>query len=133
MLTTILTWLRAYPALAYGVWLQVGLALLALAAMPFDKRKILGVNPWIKPLKFDLSTLIVFVTIAAILTGIEGHATARYWIAAAISVSLSSETGRQFTTWMLLGSIAWRWRTALPAAATTASPKKVFPYGRSQR
>ena len=91
MLTTILTWLRAYPALAYGVWLQVGLALLALAAMPFDKRKILGVNPWIKPLKFDLSILIVFVTIAAILTGIEGHATTRYWIAAAISISLSSE------------------------------------------
>ena len=91
MLTTIMGWLAAYPILAYGVWLQVGLALSALVAMPFDKRKILGINPWFKPLKFDLSILIVFVTIAAILTGIEGHATARNWIAAAISISLSAE------------------------------------------
>ena len=69
MLTTILGWLRAYPILAYGVWVQLGLALFALVAMPFDKRKILGINPWIKPLKFDLSILIFFVTMAAILSG----------------------------------------------------------------
>ncbi len=91
MLTTILGWLTAYPILAYGVWLQLGLALFALVAMPFDKRKILGINPWIKPLKFDLSILIFFVTIAAILTGFEGYAIARTWIAAAIAISLSAE------------------------------------------
>ena len=91
MMTTMLGWLTAYPILALGVWLQVGLALFALAAMPFDKRKILGLNPWIKPLKFDLSILIVFVTIAAILTGFERYAVARTWIAAVISVSLSVE------------------------------------------
>ena len=91
MLTTILGWLTAYPILAYGVWLQLGLALFALVAMPFDKRKILGINPWIKPLKFDLSVLILFVTIAAILNGFERYATARILIAAAISVSLSVE------------------------------------------
>ncbi len=91
MLTTILGWLTAYPILAYGVWLQLGLALFALVAMPFDKRKILGINPWIKPLKFDLSVLIVFVTIAAILNGFERYAVARTAIAAAISISLSAE------------------------------------------
>ena len=91
MLTTILGWLTAYPILEYGVWLQIGLALFALVALPFDKRKILGINPWIKPLKFDLSILIVFVTIAAILTGFERYAVARTWIAAAISISLSVE------------------------------------------
>ena len=89
MLTTILGWLTAYPILAYGVWVQVGLALFALVAMPFDKRKILG--PWIKPLKFDLSILIFFVTMAAILSGFERYAIARTSIAAAISISLSVE------------------------------------------
>ncbi len=91
MLTTILGWLTAYPILAYGVWLQVGLALFALVAMPFDKRKILGINPWIKPLKFDLSILITFVTMAAILNGFERYATARTVIAAVLSISLSAE------------------------------------------
>ncbi len=91
MVTTILGGLTAYPALAYGVWLQLGLALCALVGMPFDKRVILGINPWIKPLKFDLSVLIVFLTIAAILTGFERYAIARTWIAAAISISLSVE------------------------------------------
>lgn len=91
MVPTILGWLTAYPILAYGVWLQCGLALFALVALPLDKRKILGINPWIKPLKFDLSVLIVFVTIAVILTGFERHAIARTWIASAISISLSAE------------------------------------------
>ena len=91
MLTTILGWLTAYSILAYGMWLQLGLALFALVAMPFDKRKILGINPWIKPLKFDLSIMITFVTIAAILNGFERYAGARTAIAATISISLSAE------------------------------------------
>ena len=91
MLTTIQGWLTAYPILAYGVWLQLGLALFALVAMPFDKRKILGINPWIKPLKFDLSILIFFVTMAAILDGFERYASVRTAIAATLSISLSAE------------------------------------------
>ena len=91
MLTTILGWLTAYPILAYGVWLQLGLAIFALVAMPFDKRKILGINPWIKPLKFDISVLIFFVTMAAILNGLERYASARTVIAAILSISLSAE------------------------------------------
>ena len=91
MLKTILGWRRAYPILAYGVSLQLGLALFALVAMPFDKRKILGINPWIKPLKFDLSIMILFVTMAAILDGFEGDAGVRTAIAATIAISLSAE------------------------------------------
>ena len=91
MLTTILGWLTAYPILAYGAWLQLGLALFALVAMPFDKRKILRINPWIKPLKFDLSILIFFVTMAAILSGFERYASIRTAIAATLSISLSAE------------------------------------------
>ena len=35
--------------------------------MPFDSRRILGLNPWIKPLKFDVSTLIFLLTMALML------------------------------------------------------------------
>ncbi len=91
MLTTMLGWLAAYPVLAYGVWLQLGLALFALLAIPFDKRKILGVNPRIKPLKFDLSILIFFVTMAGILNGFGRYASVRTAIATTLSLSLSAE------------------------------------------
>lgn len=91
MLTTVRGWLAAYPLLATGVWIQVGLAAFALLAMPFDKREILGINPWMKPLKFDLSILILFVTIAAFLSGFERFANARNLIAGAISIALTAE------------------------------------------
>ena len=88
---TIRGWLAAYPLLAGGVWMQLGLAIFALVAMPFDKREILGINPWVKPLKFDLSILILFITMAAFLSGFQRFASARNSIAGAISIALSAE------------------------------------------
>jgi hypothetical protein len=59
--------LRQSRGLAVAFWFHVALTVGALAAMPFDTRRILGLNPWIKPLKFDLSTLIFLLTIALML------------------------------------------------------------------
>jgi len=53
--------------LAWGVWWNVGLLTLSLTAMPFDNRKILGLNPWVKPVKFDLSVILFLVTVALLL------------------------------------------------------------------
>jgi hypothetical protein len=53
--------------LAWGIWWNVGLLVLSLAAMPFDGRKIMGLNPWVKPVKFDLSVILFLVTIAVLL------------------------------------------------------------------
>jgi hypothetical protein len=53
--------------LAWGVWWNVGLLVMSLAAMPFDSRKILGLNPWVKPVKFDVSVIVFLVTIAVLL------------------------------------------------------------------
>jgi hypothetical protein len=53
--------------LAWGVWWNVGLLVLSLAAMPFDGRRILGLNPWVKPVKFEISVIIFLVTVAVML------------------------------------------------------------------
>ena len=45
-------------------WFQVGLLLLILAAMPFDSRTVLGLNPWIKPAKFAASIALYVWTLA---------------------------------------------------------------------
>jgi hypothetical protein len=53
--------------LAWGIWWNVGLLALSLAAMPFDGRRIMGLNPWIKPVKFDLSVIVFLATVAVLL------------------------------------------------------------------
>ena len=49
------------------MWANVGLLLLAAGAMPFDHRRILGLNPWVKPMKFDLSAIVFVFTMAVLL------------------------------------------------------------------
>jgi hypothetical protein len=52
------------PPLAIAGWIHVALLVGALIAFPLDHRLILGINPWIKPLKFDVSTLLFLWTMA---------------------------------------------------------------------
>jgi hypothetical protein len=50
-----------------SVWWNVVLLVGGLAAMPFDSRRILGLNPWVKPLKFEVSGIIFLLTMAVML------------------------------------------------------------------
>ena len=88
---TLRSWLGQNQVLAAGVWVQVGLAVLATVAMPFDNREILGINPWIKPLKFDVSVLILLITMAALLSGLPRFDTTRWWIGCSTAVALTLE------------------------------------------
>jgi hypothetical protein len=88
---TLRGWLVKNPVLAWTAAFQVALAILALITMPFDQRTILGINPWIKPLKFDVSVGIMLVTLAAILSGLQGFDRSRLWIGAGVGISLSIE------------------------------------------
>jgi hypothetical protein len=90
-MNTIRGWLQQNPVLAWTAALQVTLAIFSLIAMPFDHRTILGINPWIKPLKFDVSVCIMLVTLAAILSGLQGFERSRLWIGAGVGISLSIE------------------------------------------
>jgi hypothetical protein len=91
MIATLRIWMTENPVLTVGVWVQLGLALLAIFAMPFDTRELLGINPWIKPLKFDFSVLILLVTMAAFLSGLPRFEAARWWIGCSIAVALTLE------------------------------------------
>lgn len=49
------------------VWWNVILLVLSVAALPFDNRLIMGLNPWIKPIKFEISIIIYGLTVAVLL------------------------------------------------------------------
>jgi hypothetical protein len=84
--------LQGNRGLAWGVWWNIGLLVLSLAAMPFDGRKILGLNPWIKPMKFDISVILFLATIAVLLWALgEGWETSKAWIGWGIGISMIVE------------------------------------------
>ena len=88
---TLRSWLEQNPVLAWTSGFQVVLGIFALVAMPLDHRTILGINPWIKPLKFDISVGIMLVTLAGILSGLQGFERSRLWIGAGVGLALSVE------------------------------------------
>lgn len=61
-----------HPALRICCWWQVALLLAGAVAMPLDHRLILGVNPWLKPLKFELSILVYTLTVGVLLRQLAG-------------------------------------------------------------
>jgi hypothetical protein len=58
---------RANPTLSWAGWVNVGLAVAALALLPFDHRVVTGALVWIKPLKFALSIIAFTWTLAWLL------------------------------------------------------------------
>ncbi len=62
--------MAASRGIAWGVWWNVGLLVASLAALPFDRRMILGLNPWVKPIKFELSVILFLLTVGLMLWGL---------------------------------------------------------------
>lgn len=52
-----------YPALFWVACFNALLILCSLAGLTFDPRHVAGINPWIKPLKFEVSIVIYLLTI----------------------------------------------------------------------
>lgn len=73
-------------------WANLGLALLMLVGLAVDGRLVLGINPWIKPLKFAVSIAIYVFTVALLLHGIRDAAPlATRWISRGVALSMSVE------------------------------------------
>jgi hypothetical protein len=62
---------RRNAVLALTGWLMLATSAVMLCIAPFDSRKITGINPWIKPLKFTISITIFVCTLAWFLRYIE--------------------------------------------------------------
>jgi hypothetical protein len=58
---------NASPPLVITGWLNVALLLASIAVAPFDDRLVMGINPWIKPIKFEVSIVIYVWTVAWLL------------------------------------------------------------------
>ena len=100
-----MTWSEFVPAqvfwttgenrgLMVSVWWNVVLLVLSVAALPFDPRRILGLNPWIKPIKFELSVILFLLTLAVLLSAVgrTGEwAKLRGWIGWGIGVAMIVE------------------------------------------
>ena len=87
-------WHGANRGIVFGVWWNIALLVLSLAALPFDHRTILGLNPWIKPIKFEISIIVFLLTMGALL-GALGRLGAwpqtRLWLAWAFGAAMAAE------------------------------------------
>ena len=59
--------LQQSSGLRFGLLWQVALLVFSAAALPFDHRQVLGLNPWVKPIKFEVSVILFLATMALIL------------------------------------------------------------------
>jgi hypothetical protein len=83
-----------------------------LIVAPFDGRTVLGLNPWIKPMKFALSIAIYTATMAWLLTALSMPRRARRGIAWGIALAMWAEM-------LLIGLQAAR---GVPSHFNTSSP-----------
>jgi len=58
---------HASPPLAITGWLNIALLVVMIAIAPFDHRTVMGINPWIKPIKFAISIAIYGWSVAWLL------------------------------------------------------------------
>lgn len=74
-----------------AVWYTGILLLISLAALPFDTRLVAGINPWIKPIKFELSILVYLATVSLLLTHLPSTEAARRRIANGVALAMTFE------------------------------------------
>lgn len=84
--------LRRRDPLLFGTGLLMATCLAAsVIAFPFDDRLILGVNPWIKPAKFEVSLLIFFWTLAWFMADARARGGTRAFIRWTPPIVMSAE------------------------------------------
>jgi hypothetical protein len=82
---------RSNPVLTMTGWLNWILAVVLLVAVQFDSRTILGINPWIKPIKFSISIAIYVWTLAWYLRYLAARKRAVRTISWGVSICVLSE------------------------------------------
>ncbi len=78
-------------ALNISAGVHLGLFLICLAASLFDSRQVMGINPWIKPMKFCLSIALYSATLSILLGLIDGYGLLRLWIGRLVAAMMYVE------------------------------------------
>jgi hypothetical protein len=81
----------SYPNLSLATAYTTALFVISAAALPFDGRLVAGVNPWIKPIKFEVSIIIYALTIGWLLLQLPGEMRPKRWIAAGVASAMTLE------------------------------------------
>ncbi len=74
-----------------AIWWNVFLLAVAGVGSLVDHRLILGLNPWVKPAKFDISVIVYLITVGALLAALGRWPKMRATIAWGIAVSMIVE------------------------------------------
>jgi hypothetical protein len=82
---------RRSSVLAIIGWIHLALLAGMLVVLPFDSRLVMGLNPWIKPMKFAISITIYVWTIAWLLEYLRRPSRAKRIISWGISISMLIE------------------------------------------
>jgi hypothetical protein len=77
--------------LVWTALVNAALLLIGLAVAPFDSRRILGLNPWIKPAKFELSIILYVLTLAWLLSDLRGFERLKQIVRWGVSISMITE------------------------------------------
>ena len=85
-----------FPLLRVTTLGLFGLVAVALLLAQFDSRQILGLNPWVKPGKFALSTGIYCLTIGWMLSLIPGPRRIAIWLSRIIALVMIAEISAIF-------------------------------------
>jgi len=84
--------IRRRDALLYWTgWFHVALLAAMMLVAPFDHRTVMGLNPWMKPMKFAASIAIYAWTVAWLLGLVPGPRWARWLVSRGIGVSMVAE------------------------------------------
>ncbi len=67
------------------------LLLLMLCILPFDDRSVMGINPWIKPIKFAFSIAIYAVTVGWFLKDLPAGGRTQRWVTWVVALSMIAE------------------------------------------
>lgn len=81
----------AEPLLSSVAWLHVVVLLISVISIPYDPREILGLSPWIKPIKFAFSIAIYLWTLAWFLRYLRGPRIALQMVRWGVSIAMIAE------------------------------------------
>jgi hypothetical protein len=89
--SAILSLWAASPSLTLNGWLMLADFVVCSVAMAFDSRHITGVNAWLKPAKFGLSSAITCLTLAWIASYLSDWPRIRKWASRVFAASITIE------------------------------------------